>query len=139
MSEEYTTISNSRQIILLGGQVALVDDADFAHLSQFRWFMSDNRPFCRIKRKMVQMSCEIMKPETGFIVDHKNGNGLDCRRDNLRVCTHSQNMKNRKKHRRNGGEASSKYKGVSKSGKKWRASITCDRVIYRLGMFFCEE
>jgi hypothetical protein len=36
----------------------------------------------------------IMNPQESKVVDHKNRNKLDCRRDNLRVCTQSENNKN---------------------------------------------
>lgn len=58
---------------------------------------------------------------TGFAeTDHKDGNGLNNHRSNLRDSTHTQNMQNRKTNR---GTKSSKYKGVSKRRDKWRAYI----------------
>ncbi len=53
-------------------------------------------------------------------VDHKNSNGLDCRRRNLRPATESQNMGNRRKQ-----SSSSKFKGVTwnKRLSKWIAQI----------------
>jgi hypothetical protein len=71
-------------------------------------------------------------------VDHYDRNGLDCRRSNLRICTHSQNMANTEK---SFGEYSSKYKGVtySKSRRHWIAQI---KINYRgkyLGSFHSEE
>ena len=50
--------------------------------------------------------------------DHINGDGLDCRRTNLRQATYSQNLANRGKGRRLG--ATSKYKGVARTpGGSW--------------------
>jgi hypothetical protein len=59
-------------------------------------------------------------------VDHWNHDGLDNRRENLRVCTKAQNNHNCRKHRWHNGEyTSSKYKGVcwNKTEKKWMAYI----------------
>src|SRR5678815_2653841 len=53
-------------------------------------------------------------------VDHKNGNGLDNRRENLRVCTQAENLANMRKHR-----GVSRYKGVTwdSSRRRWLAQI----------------
>ena len=54
-------------------------------------------------------------------VDHKDGNGLNNSRQNLRVCTHLQNLQNRRKH----CKSSSVYKGVYWESAKgrWRTQI----------------
>jgi len=69
-------------------------------------------------------------PEVPYI-DHRNGNGLDCRRSNMRPATHAQNMKNRKRHSNN----TSGFKGVSldKETGRWMARIYCDGRPIRLG------
>lgn len=57
----------------------------------------------------------------GLVVDHKNGNKLDNRRNNLRACTHQQNICNQKLR----ADSTSGFKGVSwdKKRQKWRAYI----------------
>lgn len=70
--------------------------------------------------------------EDNELVDHINRDKLDCRRANLRVANKSQNAANKTKARRN---ATSKYKGVSKAGKKWKASITVNGETIYLGIF----
>ncbi len=69
----------------------------------------------------------------GMIVDHINGDTLDNRRANLRVCTMAQNVRNRKKPRTN----TSGYKGVHwmPRHKKWMAKITCAGKHIFLGLF----
>ena len=59
-------------------------------------------------------------------MDHENGNGLDNRRENLRLATHSQNQRNRRRTR------DKVYKGTRRNGKKWVAHIV-------LGTFASEE
>jgi len=68
---------------------------------------------------------------SGEMVDHINGDKLDNRRENLRKCSHADNMKNRKAHRNNG----SGFKGVYPDRKKWRAKITVNGKVHRLGTF----
>jgi hypothetical protein len=65
-------------------------------------------------------------------VDHVNGNGLDCRRANLRSATHADNMRNR---RTVGANNTSGYKGVTwdRRCSRWRASITVNRRHLSLG------
>lgn len=64
----------------------------------------------------------IMKTPKEMDTDHINGDTLDNRKENLRVCTHQQNLANRKKQLT---KSSSRYKGVSwsKKEKKWEASL----------------
>jgi hypothetical protein len=70
----------------------------------------------------------IMSAPVGMDVDHINGDPLDNRRCNLRVCTHAENMKN---HRGQKGE----MRGVRRMKNRWHARIMVDRVDHHLGSF----
>lgn len=74
--------------------------------------------------------------ERGIEVDHKNRDGLDCRRENLRVATRSQNASNSPSI---GG--TSKYKGVNwhRARGKWAAYIKHNMVRKYLGLFLSEQ
>ena len=74
-------------------------------------------------------------------VDHIDGNKLNCTRENLRLCTVSENMHNRSKIGKNGITAS-KYKGVVKHKSypnKWVATCRKDNVVYRIGIYDTEK
>ena len=84
-----------------------------------------NRPPTRrgFKEREVRIHNLILDrpPREGkLVVDHINGNVLDNRKCNLRVCTHAENMRNTTKRRKGN---TSGYTGVSKCGKRWAASI----------------
>ena len=84
-----------------------------------------NRPPTRrgFKEREVRIHNLILdrQPREGkLVVDHINGNVLDNRKCNLRVCTHAENMRNITKRRKGN---TSGYTGVSKCGKRWAASI----------------
>ena len=68
------------------------------------------------------------------VVDHINGNGLDNRRENLRICTNQQNQGNAKARR-----GSSQFKGVSRKGNRWIAYIQFNRKFRSLGSFESEH
>ncbi len=80
----------------------------------------------------------IINAQKGEIVDHINGNPLDNRRCNLRLCTQSQNLMNMRKTR-----GKSQYKGVYLAGSKqpgiWKAGIKVAGKIIYLGRFTCEH
>lgn len=71
-------------------------------------------------------------------VDHRNGNGLDNQKDNLRVCTRLQNARSFASKRKN---ASSKFRGVSRDfdREKWFADIRVLRKTIHLGRYEQEE
>ena len=75
----------------------------------------------------------IMEITSKLQTDHINGNGLDNRRKNLRVCTHQENVINSRKQKNN----TSGYKGVGweKRRKKWIARITKSGKNKYLGQF----
>lgn len=86
-------------------------------------------------RKKEMLHRAIMKAKKGEQVDHINGNTLDNRKENLRICTHAENIRNRNQRK----NSNTKYKGVFKSGKKWGASIGYENERYYLGVFKTQE
>ena len=68
------------------------------------------------------------------VIDHINGNALDCRRENLQSCTHQQNiMKQRKS-----VVSASQYKGVMPFRGKWRSRITINKKTLHIGVYNTE-
>ena len=129
-----------KQIPLTGGRVALVDDEDFEFISKHKWHANTHTysrhliyAKTRFHTKILLMHRLIMGAKEGENIDHINGNGLDNRRCNLRIATHSQNGANQRA--RKGG--TSRYKGVfwHKRDKRWVAKITSNKQIIHLGNF----
>lgn len=118
----------TKEIFLTQGKVALVDDADYEWLSQWKWAAwHRGRNWYAIRyegkklhhNRMLFMHSEIMKPSEGMEIDHRDGDGLNNQRHNLRECTHAQNSRNRKRQINN----TSGYIGVDRSRGSWRARI----------------
>ena len=115
---------------------ALVDDESFKEVSKYRWnYVIMGYAESRLgskKNKPIRMHIFLMNPPKGMFVDHINMNGLDNRKENLRLATYQQNNYNRRLNKNN----KSGYKGViwDKSVKKWRAYIRSGKMIY-LGVF----
>lgn len=87
------------RIPVRGGRWAVVDEADAGLVKGRPWHLSGGyaQTHCWIGDKL---SCElmhrlIMAPPKGMVVDHINGDRLDNRRENLRVCSNAQNISNR--------------------------------------------
>lgn len=89
------------------------------------------------KEKRVAMHRAIASPAPGMEVDHINGDGLDNRRANLRVCTKSQNQRGQRVQGRN---KTSVFKGVCwlKDRSRWGAHIKVSRKSVYLGTFKSE-
>jgi hypothetical protein len=106
-----------RQIPLSKGLFAIVDAENYEWLMQWEWSVVAGRNTWYAARRAtkrdgaigsVRMHRVIMVAPAGMDVDHRNGNGLINIRENLRVCTESQNSMNGGSRR----NSSSKYKGV---------------------------
>ena len=134
-----------KTIELTQGQVALVDDEDFEWLSKWKWCAdktsrNGNYYAARYPRKnenrskkYIRMHREILGAKPCAQGDHRDGNGLNNCRDNLRVCTHAQNQQNKRISKKN----TSGFKGVhwhSLTG-KWRAQIKANGKRMHLGLF----
>lgn len=127
-----------RKIHLTMGQVALVDEADYGWLSEFKWFAMRQRSGgyyagrCKPGGGVLYMHREILAPPAGVFTDHVNRAKLDNRRANLRPATRSQNCCNALKPRNASG-----FRGVSrhKRAVRWTASIQYQRRNQRLGLF----
>jgi hypothetical protein len=113
---------------------ATVDAADYEKVSKYAWFTRRQGrnvyAYCRKGAKIVLMHRMLLRPRKGYVVDHIDGNGLNNRRCNLRVCTHEQNLANR----RPGGNTSG-FVGVYRRGRKWMAGIGYRGTYFYLGFY----
>lgn len=105
-------------IIVIDGYNVLIDKEDFEKIKNYDWHISThdipNKLYyfrCQKGEQTVRLHREIMgcTYKDGREVDHINGDTLDNRKQNLRVCSHSQNGKNMKINKRN----NTGYKGIS--------------------------
>jgi hypothetical protein len=118
------------------GSWALVDAEDYDEIAKTRWHVGSNgyarhgtsgRDFKLMHRLLLGLERGDKRN-----VDHRNGNKLDNRRENLRVVTHAQNLQNRF----SSSTALSAFRGVSfKREERWLAALTVDGVEHRLGRF----
>lgn len=129
-----------KKIKIKEGVYTLVSDIDYEKTKGYDFFVirfaeKKYRVYIRDEESITSLSVYIMAPSVGMIVDHVNGNTLDNRRFNLRVCTQSQNIMNSKKRTDN----TSGFKGVSwkKSKKLWQVYINVDKKRILGGYFKC--
>ena len=136
------------EIPLTQGQVALIDDEDFELVSQYKWYAHwdphTKSFYARTNirksdgtRTMLRMHRLITDAKKGEEVDHINHDTIDNQKENLRICTRSENGCNRGAQENN----TSGYKGVSldKSSGKWRAAIKLNGKRIYLGYFATKE
>lgn len=130
-----------RKIKLTKGKYALVDDEDYGYLNKFKWkFSPEGYAVTMVqintnKRKSISMHRMASNPFTELTTDHINGNKIDNRKNNLRLCTQRENCMNRKPFGK-----TSIYKGVGyhKTQKKWQARIGVNGKLIYLGSYKTE-
>lgn len=140
-----------KEISLTNGYIAQIDDSDYeAVIAAGPWFAelvrkgeivyaSRNYKVASGKRGLIRMHRFLTNASPNDLVDHRDGNGLNNQRFNLRLCNKTQNQGNRRKtYVKN---CSSKFKGVfwDKSRNKWLAIIGIGGKQKNLGRYFCEE
>lgn len=120
---------------------AIVDDADFEHLSERRWSLAHNGYAVRGERhggrqRLIQMHRVVLglRPGEDRYSDHINGDRLDNRRANLRVATYAENNQNTR-----GRGGASRHRGVARYRREWRAYATVDGETKHLGCFKTED
>lgn len=130
-----------KYIKLTQNKRAVVDDKDYEILNKVKWHYSDYGKTGYAKRYnpnkkpyLLRMHRVILSAPKGMEVDHINGDGLDNRRENLRLATRAQNTLNRHLPPINN---TSGYKGVAwhKQNKRWRAYITVKYKQISLGLY----
>jgi hypothetical protein len=142
---EYNGTMKTKHITICGYEV-LIDNEDFDLVMSKKWrpykkdipkgriyficgqYNGKNNDTIRLHRLI--MGC---KKNDGAVVDHINGNTLDNRKKNLRICTIGQNATNQAKRRSN----TSGYKGVTwhKQDKLWQAQIMVNYKHIFLGLY----
>ncbi|HTH10137.1 MAG TPA: hypothetical protein VMA55_11255 [Acidovorax sp.] len=109
-------------------RVAIVDDADYEAVSAFRWRLFEPKPghfYARAwidgGRESLHVLIARLPGMSGALIDHKNRDGLDNRRSNIRPATYSQNNQNRIVK-----SSSSGVPGVHRSKRGWIVRLRLD-------------
>lgn len=131
-----------------GNQRAIFDDESYKLYKSRSWFLQKSRNtyylICNLKRgeKGTKIFHRKFLGLTGpkDLVDHINGNGLDNRSINLRVCTQAENSRNACKRK---DATTSKFIGVteiktSRNGKPYMVRVKCDGVSNYIGCYSTE-
>lgn len=132
-------------IVLLDGRGnetgrAIIDTADIPRVEDYKWRLKtkgDSGYAVTGRSPKIYLHRLIHGSLCGELTDHCNQNKLDCRKSNLRTCTASSNMANRKRRKDN----ASGYKGVyyHKQSRKWAASMSQNNKSRHLGLFGTKE
>jgi hypothetical protein len=121
--------------------VAFVDDCDFELLNKWNWSVwrcngsiyARTTDYANGKRTLLMHRIILGIENPKIVIDHKDSNGLNNQRHNIRATTHANNNKNRRINKK--GNRVSIYKGVCANGDRFRARITVDKKQIFVGNF----
>lgn len=139
----------TRHLALTRGFVAIIDAVEYEWASKYNWVGGFNKftglcyatrsDYTNKVKSTIWLHKEILGVGPGTIVDHINGNTLDCRRENLRIATRDENNRNHRVRK----DSVSGIKGAVPStcckGRPWRSMIRANNKIYHLGYFATSE
>lgn len=130
---------NMRLINLNTGGHAIIDNEDYSLVSQFKWYLLNKGRTKYVHNQYGQLLHRVVMKcvkGDGKVVDHKDHDGLNCQKENLRICTHKENQRNVRSHK----DSTSKYLGVCwhKKKKKFEVRVRVEGKNIRLGYFFNE-
>lgn len=141
-----------KEIPLTQGKVALVDDVDYEALAAFKWYayrqdctfyakrmvvLPDGRRSAERLHRVV-LSRKLGRPlARNEMPDHEHGDGLDNRREELRLATKAQNGRNCNRH---SSSPSSRFLGVCRHSDLggWRVRIQINGKMLHLGGYATE-
>lgn len=128
-----------REVSLSRGKaVALVDDEDYDRIAAHRWHRKTTDGYAYAVRwtpdrtRRIRMHREVLRAEWPVLIDHANGNPLDNRKENLRICTFADNARNSRALR------GQRVKGVQLLNGRFRARIRIDGHLTHIGSFATE-
>lgn len=135
------------QVPLSQGKFAVIDASDAPLVAGYSWHVyhkpSSNLWYATawipgaIPKKKITLHALLMGRSH---VDHKDGDGLNCTRENMRPCTQQENLRNTRKR----ASSASRFKGVTfqkdraTNAKPWLAQIKCGKKM-NLGRYPTEE
>jgi hypothetical protein len=135
-------------LVSLHGKLVLIDEIDYFDLCQFNWrkipkgyvirsvnYRDGNGGWVRDCEYLHRRILKLTKGNRHIMVDHINGNKLDNRRCNLRICNNAENQWNSNVKVTN----KSGYRGVIWSKGAWQAGITVDRKYFYIGRYLTAE
>ena len=127
-----------RTISLTQNKVALVDDADYEWLSQRKWWANQHHStfYAAQGAELMHRAILGLQPGDKRQCDHRDGNGLNNQRSNLRICTQTQNIRSQRKRK----NTTSRYKGIYWHCRdcKWCSRIRVNNNLIWLGYFNSE-
>jgi hypothetical protein len=133
-----------KEVELSQGKMALVDDEDYDNVIKHVWSVSRARNtwyavttiYYGDLKTSISLHRFILAPPDDAIVDHRDRNGLNCQRRNMRLATLSQSMMNRYVPQSEHGTG---FRGIEKNKNKWTARIRADNERTNLGTYDTPE
>lgn len=112
------------------------DLEDYDLISNYHWRLQPDKCFnthYAITKDNILMHRLILSPEKSKVIDHKNHNGLDNRKQNLKICTQLENMQNQRLRKTN----KSGYSNISyeKERNKWLVKFVYNKKVYKIGRY----
>lgn len=135
---------NIAYVPLTRGYEAIIDAADVHLVEGFNWTAMVRDRTVHAYRKTPRPECAciylhraIMDPPPGMLVDHKSCDGLDCRRENMRIASKGDNQRNQRRRLTN----KSGFKGVFWANResRWLAKINLNGKTHHIGTFETPE
>lgn len=132
----------------IAGREVLYDEEDACHVVGKNWVVRVSGNTAYLQRCLYEEGSYagyeslhrlIAGCPEGMVVDHVNGNGLDNRRENLRICSQQQNLRNRKIHKNNRSGFKGVYYDSGCTRRPWRAEIRANGKKIGLGYFVDPE
>lgn len=137
-----------KRVPLTRGKYAIVDNEDFERVSKLKWhFLNTGGGYAKhtyylgdYKQKDITLHRFIINAPEGVEVDHINGNGLDNRKCNLRLCNRTENTWHTsiRSHNTHGFKGVS-YNNTGKRIRRYKGRIRVNNKVYHLGYFLTAE